>query len=81
MLELDVVIRGSSPSPGIRTFSNGLTIKHRLRLVVVDLGYAAAAAPVIYLSLLVVQVVVGELDRVCGFVHTLLGRPQVICVW
>lgn len=73
MRELDVVISGSASPPRICALPYRLAIKNRLRFVHVDLCDAAATSPAVYLGLLVVQIIVCEFHRVCGFAHALLG--------
>lgn len=80
MLELDVVIGGSSSPPGISTLAHSFAIEYRLRLIQINLGDAAPTSPIVELSLLMMQVVIGKFDRICGFVHWLLRRAEIINV-
>jgi hypothetical protein len=74
MLELNVVVGGSPTTPCVRTFPDRFTVEYGLRLVHIDLADATAAPPIQLQWPWILKIVIGELDRVCGFVDSLLVR-------
>lgn len=47
MLKLDIIVGGAAPPPGIGTLAHCLAVEDGLRLVHVDLGYAAPTSPAV----------------------------------
>ena len=67
MLKLYVIIRGSTPSTSICTFSNCFAVKYWLWLIEI-FGYTTSSSN-IYLSLVII---INKFDWMCGFICSLL---------
>ena len=79
MLKLDIIVGGAAPPPGISTLAHGLAVEDGLRLVHVNLGYAAPTSPAVQLGLLCVQIVVSDFDGVGSFVDArVLRRAEIV---